>query len=276
MSLPINAALDIENRELGKELEKGSPLKISVFLPSSFLILLFICCLSSVTKADLTVASAISMSDALEEISKAYTAETGEKIRHTFSGTNVLARQIEAGAPIDVFVSADTVTMDELLKKKFILESTIRTVATNQLVAIVPTGSKLTINSPADLLSAKRIAIADPSSVPAGIYAKKWLDAEDLWAELEPKTIPLQNVRAALLAVSTGNADVGIVYRSDAASTDLVKISFTVPWKKTGQILYPAAVVRDSPNKSNAAKYLTFLETKSARAIFEKHGFEAP
>ncbi len=232
--------------------------------------------LGSLARADLSVASAISMADAIEEISKSYTAATGQKVRHTFAGTNVLARQIEAGAPIDVFISADTTTMDALRKKKLIVQSSVRAVASNELVVVVPNGSSLEFKAASDFLSARRIAMAEPASVPAGIYAKTWLEAEGLWADVKAKTIPLQNVRAALLAAETGNADVAIVYRTDALSSEKVKSAFSVPIEKTGAIEYPAAVLAASARQAEAKRFLESLTGESAAGIFAKHGFGKP
>lgn len=224
-------------------------------------------------KADLTVGAAISMGDALEEIAEVF---PGKKPRLTLSGTNVIARQIEAGAPIDIFISADALAIAALEKKKLITSSSTRTIATNKLVVVIPKANKASLKSAADLLSLKRIAIADPTSVPAGIYAKKWLSTENLWLQIQPKTIPLQNVRAALIAAETANADAAIVYRSDAASSDRVKIAFTAPSEKTGAIEYPAAIVSASKNHEEAARFIEFLTSETARAILQKHGFSAP
>ncbi|MDP4848662.1 MAG: molybdate ABC transporter substrate-binding protein [Akkermansiaceae bacterium] len=258
-----------EGRKVGIFLNSPFIGSFPAFLLSSFLPLLFL----AEAKADLTIGAAISMGNALEEIVEAY---PGEKPRLTFSGTNVIARQIEAGAPIDVFISADTATLTALAKKKLISSSSIRTIASNELVVVVPAASKTSLKSAHDLLSLKRIAIADPTSVPAGIYAKKWLTAENIWPKLQRKTIPLQNVRAALIAAETSNADAAIVYRSDAASSDKVKIAFTAPAEKTGSIEYPAAIVSASKNHKEAALFIEFLTSETATAILLKHGFAAP
>lgn len=231
---------------------------------------------SSPASAGLTVGSAISMSDAITEIVTAYERQSGRKIRNTFSGTNVIARQIEAGAPIDVFVSADTATMAELVKKKLISQTTIRPIATNNLVVVVSALSTAVPKSPHDLLALKRIAIADPTSVPAGIYAKKWLTAENLWQKIQPKTIPLPDVRAALIAAGTSNADAAIVYLSDARSSQKVHTAFIVPLNKSGPIEYLAGVIIASPNQSEAARFLNFLTTSGSRKILARHGFSLP
>lgn len=229
--------------------------------------------LATRAKAELTIGAAISMGDALEEIAEAY---PGKKPRLTLSGTNVIARQIEAGAPIDLFISADTATLLGLEKNKLITSSSIRIIATNELAIVVPIANKTSPKTASDLLSMKRIAIADPTSVPAGIYAKKWLTAEDLWAQLQPKSIPLQNVRAALIAVETSNADAAIVYRSDAISSDKVKIAFIAPSAKTGSIEYPAAIVSASKKAHESALFIEFLTSEPALEVLLRYGFSAP
>jgi len=240
------------------------------------LILCGLCFAASTACAEITVGAAISMGDAIEEISAAYTDKTGKKIRHTFAGTNVISRQIEAGAPIDVFISADSATMDGLRERKLVVDSTVVTVASNRLVVVVPADSKRVVKNASDLEGFAKIAIADPQSVPAGIYAKKWLTGENLWALVSPKTIALQNVRAALLAVETGNADAGIVYRTDALSSRKVRVVFSPPLEKTGAIEYPAAVVAESPQQEEAKRFIEFLAGEAAGAVFVRHGFGKP
>ena len=227
--------------------------------------------LASRAHADLTIGAAISTSDAVEEISNAFTKKSGIKVRHSFAGTNIIARQIEAGAPIDVFISADTATTDALFTKKLIAKSI--SIAGNQLVIILPITSNRNIDSPETLLSLKRIAIADPKSVPAGIYAKTWLENESLWKQIHPKLIPLQNVRAALIAAETGNADAAITYRTDALSSKKVKVAQLISSEKTGKITYPAAIVTSSKNKQSAQAYLDFLTSPQAQNILKTHGF---
>lgn len=232
-----------------------------------------VCLLSGIARAELTIGAAISMGHALEEIVRAY---PGEKPRLNLSGTNVIARQIEAGAPMDVFISADRATLMALEKSKLTSPSSLRTIATNEMVVVLPLASKISVKAAADLLVLERLAIADASSVPAGIYAKKWLTEEGLWMQLEGKIIPLQNVRAALIAAETANADAAIVYRSDAASSRKVKIAFTAPAEKTGAIEYPAAIVSASKKQKEATRFIEFLTSEAATAILVKHGFGTP
>ncbi len=229
-----------------------------------------------VARADLTVGCAISLSDAITEISAAFTEQTGSEVRTSFAGSNVIARQIEAGAPIDVFVSADSRTMDGLEKRKLILPDSRRDIAGNRLVVIVPKTSRLRITGAKDLLAAKRIALADPMSVPAGIYAKTWLEKESLWREIQPRTVPLPNVRAALAAVETSNTEAAVTYRSDAASSEKVRVAFTVPEEKSGPIIYPAAITNASPRSGQAKSFVEFLLTEEARKILIRNSFAPP
>lgn len=243
------------------------------FLP---LLCVFFWIAPEASRAEITVASAISMGDTLEEVSKAYSAATGKKIRHAFSGTNVLARQIEEGAPIDVFISADTATMDGLVAKRLIEKEKVQVVATNELVVVVPVDNGISLKLPRDLLAEDRIAVADPDSVPAGIYAKRWLTAEGVWKSLLQKIIKVQNVRAALIAAETGNARAAIVYRSDAVSSKKVRIALVAEPEMTGPVEYPAGVVTSSKHKSEAEDFIEFLKGNAAEKIFLKHGFGKP
>ncbi len=264
------AVLNKESRKAGSFFNR-----VSDSLPA-FLLSSFFCLLTAETKAEITVGAAISISDAVTEISAAYEKETGKKVRLSFAGTNVISRQIEAGAPIDLFLSADTAHMDTLVAKGLVEKETVRTIASNELVVIVPAESEISLKSASELLSLDRIAIADPTSVPAGIYAKKWLEAEFLWTKIQHRTIPLQNVRAALIAAETGNSPAAIVYRSDAASSRKVKIALTADPARTGSIEYPAAIVNASSHKPEALAFLTYLATEESRKALTRHGFSFP
>lgn len=225
-------------------------------------------------RADLTVGSAISLSDSISAVSSAYEKKTGIKVRHTFAGTNVIARQIEAGAPIDIFISADTATAAALEKKQLIGKSI--PIARNQLVVVVPEDSTLKLFTPENLKTIGKIAIADPSSVPAGIYARIWLAKENLWQKLQPNLIPLQNVRAALIAAETSNTNAAITYQTDAISSKKVKVAYLVSEENTGRITYPAALVTASKDKISAQAFLDFLTTPQAQEILKSHGFLPP
>jgi molybdate transport system substrate-binding protein len=186
----------------------------------------------------------------------------------------LLARQIIEGAPADVFFSADEAKMDELDQAGLIATETRRDLLSNLLVFVVPADSKLEIASPEEIVTkSKKIAVADPRSVPAGIYTKDYLTRLDLWQKLEPKIVPTENVRAALAAVESGNVDAGFVYKTDANISNKVRIAFTVAVEQGPPIRYPAALIKEAKEKSAAAKFLAYLQSANARKTFERYGF---
>jgi molybdate transport system substrate-binding protein len=224
---------------------------------------------------EMMVAAAASLTDALKEIVKAYELKSGDRIIFTFGGSSDLARQIDEGAPVDLFFSADTEKMDILAQKGRIEPASRKDLLSNQLVITVSEDSNLTIGSPRDLLRAdiRRIALAEPSTVPAGIYAKKYLEGEKIWDALRRKVVPVLDVRAALASVESGNVDAGFVYRTDAAISKRVKVVFRVPPEKGPKIVYPLAIVKESKNKAAAANFLSHLLSDSAGRTFERYGF---
>ena len=225
--------------------------------------------------ADVAVFAAASLTDALKEIAADYQKQSGDKIFFNFGASSILARQIEEGAPADIFFSADEAWMDALEKKSLILAGTRLSRLSNSLVIIVAADSLLKIRSPADLAGSavKQIALADPRAVPAGIYAREYLQKLHLWAQIEPKVVPTDNVRAVLAAVESGNVEAGMVYKTDAAISGKVKVAFEVPVANGPAISYPMAVVKDSGQPDAAGKFLRYLESDEAGRVFEKFGF---
>jgi molybdate transport system substrate-binding protein len=215
------------------------------------------------------VSAAASLTDALQEIASRYS----DKVVFNFGASSILARQIEEGAPADVFISADELKMDDLQRRGLIVKKSRRSILSNALVVVVPSDSKLKITSAKDLLG-HSIAIAEPSSVPAGIYAKEYLREERVWDRVAGKIVPTENVRGALAAVESGNVDAGIVYKTDALSSRAVKIAYEV--KGGPRISYPAAVVSDSREKRAAQRLLDYLQSKPARDVFRRYGFLLP
>jgi molybdate transport system substrate-binding protein len=215
------------------------------------------------------VSAAASLTDALQEIASRYS----DKVVFNFGASSILARQIEEGAPADVFISADELKMDDLQRRGLIVKKSRRSILSNALVVVVPSDSKLKITSAKDLLG-HSIAIAEPSSVPAGIYAKEYLREERVWDRVAGKIVPTENVRGALAAVESGNVDAGIVYKTDALSSRAVKIAYEV--KGGPRISYPAAVVSDSREKRAAQRFLDYLQSKPARDVFRRYGFLLP
>jgi molybdate transport system substrate-binding protein len=225
--------------------------------------------------AEVLVSAAASLTDVLKEIGRVYQVSGRDKLRFNFGSSSELARQIEEGAPADIFFSADLAKMDLLDKKGRIDTGSRRNLLANQLVLVVPTDSKLAVGSPKDLLRAAvaRIALAQPEAVPAGVYAKKYLESEGLWGGLAAKIVPVLDVRATLAAVESGNVDAGFIYKTDAAISRKVKVVYEVPMDKGPKIIYPVALVKDSRVKEAARDVLQFLQGKAAKMIFEKYGF---
>jgi molybdate transport system substrate-binding protein len=221
-----------------------------------------------------TVFAAASLTDALRAIGKAYEAKSGDQVVYNFAGSSVLARQIEQGAPADLFFSADEAQMDVVAKAGLIDPATRKDVLTNQLVIIVPADSPVHDFTPADLVGANigRIALADPRAVPAGVYAKAYLTKLGLWPKLVSKVVPTANVRAALAAVESGNVEAGLVYATDAKISKSARVAYVVPLADGPRITYPVAMVKASTNAA-AKKFLAYLETPDAQAVFLHDGF---
>jgi molybdate transport system substrate-binding protein len=225
--------------------------------------------------ADITVFAAASLTDSLKEIAAGYETTSGDKITFNFGAASTLARQIEAGAPADIFFSADEAQMDGLAKKDLIDPGTRKSRLGNSLVVVVAADSALQINSASDLTNAavKQIALADPKAVPAGVYAKAWLTQQQLWPAIEPKVVPTENVRAALAAVESGNVEAGVVYKTDAGIFRKVKVAYEVPAQDAPDISYPMALVKESPQPAAAKNFLNYLDSQEAGDIFKKFGF---
>jgi molybdate transport system substrate-binding protein len=225
----------------------------------------------------LTVFAAASMKNALDDVDTAYTAKTGVKIVASYAASSVLAKQIEQGAPADIFVSADTDWMDYAITKKSINEPTRINLLGNSIVLIAPkdsTVTNVTIGQGFDLAKlagAGKIATGDVNSVPVGKYAKAALEKLGAWDAAAPKFAMAESVRAALILVARQEAALGIVYATDAKVEPGVKIVGTFPAESHPPIIYPVAATTTA--KAEAKDYLAFLRTSAAKAIFEKYGF---
>jgi molybdate transport system substrate-binding protein len=228
--------------------------------------------------AELTVFAAASLSDALKEIAPAYTRATGNTVRFNFGASGTLARQIKEGAPADVFVSADELRVDQLEKAGLLLPGTRKTILANQLVVIVASADGAPVASLADLakVDVRRIAIGEPATVPAGAYAREHLEKLGLWTQVAGKSVPLDNVRAVLAAVESGNADAGFVYRTDALISKKVRIAILVPLVDGPGITYPVAVMRDTKAPEAAKEFAVFLAGPDAQKVFATFGFLPP
>src|SRR3978361_2212029 len=226
----------------------------------------------------LTVFAAASMKNALDDIDAAYTAKTGVKIVASYAASSALAKQIEQGAPADVFVSADTDWMDYAIGKKKINEPTGVNLLGNSIVLIAPKDSKIdnvTIGQGFDLAKLAgdgKIATGDVKSVPVGKYAKAALEKLGAWQAAEPKFAMAESVRAALTLVAGGEAGLGIVYSTAANVEPGVKIVGTFPADSHPAIIYPVAATTTA--KPETTDYLAFLRSTAAKTILEKYGFK--
>jgi len=227
---------------------------------------------------DINVFAAASLSDALKEMAPAYEKASGDKLVFNFAASSLLARQIQEGAPADLFFSADEAKMDALAAKDLIKKDSRKSLLSNSLVIVADADSPLKLASAKDLADAKikAVAIGEPKTVPAGIYAKEYLEKIAVWAVVEKKMIPTENVRAALAAVESGNADTGIVYKTDALISKKVKVIFEIPAAEGPVISYPLAVPSESAHAEAARKFATWLQSPEALKIFEKYGFIIP
>jgi len=231
--------------------------------------------IATLNAATINVFAAASLIDSLKEIAAAYQKQTGDKVVFNFGASSFLARQIEEGAPADLFFSADEAKMDGLEKKGLVLKDTRRSRLSNSLVIVVATEKGAAIESPKDLVTAKvkRLALAEPRTVPAGIYAREYLQKQNLWPGVEAKVVPTENVRAALAAVEAGNAEAGIVYKTDAAISKKVRIACEVPSSDSPAISYPMAALKEAKEPDAAKRFLKHLDSEEAGKVFEKFGF---
>jgi molybdate transport system substrate-binding protein len=227
--------------------------------------------------ADVRVLAAASLKEALDEQVQQFAARTGNKVVVSYGASNALARQIDAGAPADVFVSADLEWMDYLDQRHRLAPGTRGVLLRNTLVLIAPKTSRVMLDivpgvALAAALGNGKLAMANPASVPAGKYGKAALETLGVWPSVERQVARAENVRAALVLVARGEAPLGIVYRTDALAEPAVKIVGTFPAGSHPPVVYPAAVIAASRTPV-AATLLAALRSPSARPVWEKHGF---
>lgn len=223
------------------------------------------------------VYAAASLTNALQDIDRAWTKQTGTAVKESFASSSTLARQIEAGAPAQVFISADTKWMDYLAQKGLVANEV--TLLGNELVLVAPADSSLRLQRIGpdtdwqQLLGRDgRLAVGDPDHVPAGIYAEESLKQLGAWSLLEPRLARAEDVRGALALVERGDAPLGIVYATDARIDAKVKTVGTFPADSHSPIVYPAAEVKGA-DSAPARDYFNFLHSAAARAIFARYGF---
>ena len=242
---------------------------------AQWFLLLCLCQADGLSAATIRVFAAASLADSLKEISSAYQRQTGDKIVFNFGASSFLARQIEEGAPADLFFSADDAKMDVLEAKGLLLKETRQSRLSNSLVIVVAADSALKITSAKDLGrdAVRRIALADPKTVPAGIYAKEYLTKAKLWPAVATKIIPTDNVRAALAAVESGNVEAGMVYKTDAGISKKVKIACEITGADAPAISYPMALLKEAKEPEAARKFLAHLASPEAGRVFARFGF---
>jgi len=224
--------------------------------------------------ANVTVFAAASLTESLKQIAADYEHSSGDNIIYNFAASGTLARQIEAGAPADIFIAADETKADGLEKKGLLVSGTRKSLLGNTLVIIAATGAA-TIHSPAELTNAaiQHLAMGEVQTVPCGTYAKGYLEKMRLWAALEPKVVPCESVRSVLSVVESGNAEAGFVYKTDAAISRKVTVAYEVPAADAPKISYPLALLKAAPQPEAARKFLARLESPAAATVFQQHGF---
>lgn len=231
----------------------------------------------AVHAAGLTVFAAASLKEALDAQVASYSATRGVTIDVAYAGTNVLAKQIVAGAPADIFISADEEWMDYLESRKMLAPGTRQRLLRNALVLIAPAASKVSLHidrnfALADALGTGRLAVANPDAVPAGRYARSALDALGVWASVAGRLARAENTRAALKLVARGEAPLGIVYSTDALADGAVRIVDTFPEGTHPPIVYPIALVTGG-RAAQAQPFVSFLASDAARASWTRFGF---
>jgi len=228
-------------------------------------------------RADVMVFAAASMTGAIGEIAALYGDRDGSVVRTAFAATSALTRQIEAGAPADVFVSANVAWMDHLARNEGIVPESQRPLLGNRLVLIIPPHRTLDIEiGPgfplAGSLDGGRLAMGDPDHVPAGIYARSALRTLGVWESVADRTAPAADVRGALALVERGEATAGIVYATDAAISKRVRIAGVFPEDSHPAIVYEAAIVAGR-SRTEVSRFFRFLGSETAAQVFARHGF---
>jgi molybdate transport system substrate-binding protein len=219
--------------------------------------------------------AAASLRDVLQQLAPACEAAVGARLVFNFGASNDLARQIEAGNKADVFFSADEAWMDHVARAGLVDVESRHSLLSNRLVVVGLKDAPLNIRSSGDLVGpdVRRISLANPEAVPAGKYAKAWLEKAGLWDGLRDRVLPGLDVRAALAAVESGGAEIGVIYRTDAAMSKMVRVVYEVPEGEGPRISYPVAAMRDRPRLDVARRVVAWLSEPAVAATFEHYGF---
>lgn len=227
----------------------------------------------------LTISAAASVTDALTTIKQQYAAKHPDVLlEFNFGGSGTLMKQIQQGAPVDLFLSASAANMDTLIQEGTVLQNAHTPLLANQLVVIVPNDQKEKFTSITDLAAPaiERIAVGIPGSVPAGTYAKEALSNLELWEDVEAKAVQAKDVRQVLQTVETGNVDAGIVYLTDAKESDSVHIAAIIDASLHTPITYPVGVLAGSMHPDEAAAFYEYLQSEEALSVFQSYGFSLP
>ncbi|MEK5320999.1 molybdate ABC transporter substrate-binding protein [Paenibacillus sp. FSL L8-0644] len=228
---------------------------------------------------ELTISAAASLTDALKEIQHSYElTHTGIQLNFNFGGSGALEKQIEQGAPSDLFLSASKKNLKSLVDQQLIESNKQKTWLTNELVAVIPADGTMNIASVTDLTKreVKKVVIGIPESVPAGNYAQEALTKAKLWDTLQSKLVQAKDVRQVLQYVETGNADVGFVYKTDALTSQKAKIAFAVDSKTYSPVEYPIGIIKGSKHIQEAEDFYAYLQSQESLNIMAKYGFTIP
>lgn len=226
----------------------------------------------------IVVFAAASLKNALDNVGKSWSAASGKKVTFSYAASGALAKQIESGAPADIFVSADLKWMNYAAEKKLIKPETRATLLGNDLVLVAPADSKIDIQIAkgfdlAGAIGDGKLAMGDPKSVPAGTYAQAALTSLGVWDAVSPKVAATESVRSALAFVARAEAKLGIVYQTDANSDPKVRVVAKFPADSHPPIVYPIAITASSGNGAAAAEFMAHLKTPEAVKLFEAEGF---
>jgi molybdate transport system substrate-binding protein len=224
-------------------------------------------------RGEVLVSTAASLAAVMEDVGRAYENRTGVRVVVNAGASNTLARQISAGASTDLFISADEAQMDAV--RNDIVAGTRVDLVSNQLAIAVPADRPSTLRSARELTNPafRRIAIGDPAAVPAGVYAKGYLQTLGIWQAVSARMVPSASVRAALAAVENGAVDAAIVYRTDLAGSRRAALALAIPVAEGPRIVYPAAIIRSGRNRDAATRLVSWLQSAEATRMFEAAGF---
>ncbi|WP_394126234.1 molybdate ABC transporter substrate-binding protein [Vibrio hepatarius] len=230
-------------------------------------------CASLSAQEQLRIYAASSMTNAVNELVDVYESNNKVKVTTVYGGTSSLARQVEQGAPVDVFIAANTKWMNYLVDKDLISGDNVTNIATNKLVVIAATAIELDVtneNSWKSALNGQRLAIGQTNAVPAGIYAKQSLESLNVWSQLKRQLAPTKNVRIALTLVERKETPLGIVYQTDALSSPNVQVVASLPETSHDAIIYPMAIMNSEPT---TVDFTQFVHSKAGKEILKKYGF---